>query len=210
MATTRQWYDGAKEAIMAKNRKKTTKSRNRAAKKSPSKPTPAKSPVSATPSADSINRLRQQLAKYLETSEAHASWRDSFAEMPPELRGAKVPGSPHTAWQMLEHLRIAQWDIAGFSRDPKHVSPDFPSGYWPSSPTPPDDAAWDASVRGFRNDAEEMRKLILDPKTDLFAKIPNSSGKTILREALLLIDHNAYHLGQLVLLRRLLDAWPTQ
>ena len=195
---------------MAKSRKKTTKSRIRTAKKAPSKPTRSKSPVSATPSPDSINPLRQQLAKYIETSEAHASWRDAFAEMPPELRGAKVPGSPHTAWQMLEHLRIAQWDIAGFSRDPKHVSPDFPAGYWPSSPTPPDDTAWDASVRAYHNDAEEMRKLIVDPKTDLFAKIPHSDGKTILREALLLIDHNAYHLGQLVLLRRLLDAWPTQ
>jgi hypothetical protein len=210
MATMRQWYDGTKEANMAKSRKKITKSRNRTAKKSSSKPTPAKSAAPATPSADSINLLRQQLAKYLETSEAHASWRDAFAEMPPELRGAKVPGSPHTAWQMLEHLRIAQWDIVGFSRDPKHVSPDFPAGYWPAVATPPDEAAWDASVRAYHNDAEEMRKLILDPKTDLFAKIPNSSGKTILREALLLIDHNAYHLGQLVLLRRLLDAWPTQ
>jgi DinB superfamily len=210
MATMRQWYDGAEEANMAKSRKKTTKSRNRTAKKSSSKPTPAKSAAPATPSADSINLLRQQLAKYLETSEAHASWRDAFAEMPPELRGAKVPGSPHTAWQMLEHLRIAQWDIVGFSRDPKHVSPDFPAGYWPAVAAPPDEAAWDASVRAYHNDAEEMRELILDPKTDLFAKIPNSSGKTILREALLLIDHNAYHLGQLVLLRRLLDAWPTQ
>jgi hypothetical protein len=189
---------------MAKKQKKSTKSRP--TKKSQSTPTRAKS----TPSADSINTLRHQLAKYLETSEAHASWRDAFAEMPPELRGAKVPGSPHTAWQMLEHLRIAQWDIVGFSRDPKHVSPDFPSGYWPSSPTPPDDTAWDASVRAFHDSTEEMRKLILDPKTDLFAKIPHSDGKTILREALLLIDHNAYHLGQLVLLRRLLDAWPTQ
>jgi len=188
---------------MAKKQKKSTKSRP--AKKSHSTPPRAKS----TPSPDSLNTLRQQLAQNLETSEAHASWRDAFAEMPPELRGAKVPGSPHTAWQMLEHLRIAQWDILGFSRDANHVSPDFPSGYWAPTAAPPDEAAWDASVRAFRNDAEEMRKLILDPKTDLFAKIPHSDGKTILREALLLIDHNAYHLGQLVLLRRLLDAWPT-
>ena len=191
---------------MAKKQKKSSKSRvTRPTKKSQSTPPRAKS----TPSADSINTLRHQLAQNLETSEAHASWRDAFAEMPPELRGAKIPGSPHTAWQMLEHLRIAQWDILGFSRDANHVSPDFPSGYWAPTAAPPDEAAWDASVRAFRNDAEEMRKLVLDPKTDLFAKIPHSDGKTILREALLLIDHNAYHLGQLVLLRRLLDAWPT-
>jgi uncharacterized damage-inducible protein DinB len=195
---------------MAKSRKKTSKSRSRAAKKAQSKPARAKSTSPATPAADSINTLRHQLAKYLETSEAHASWRDAFAEMPPELRGAKVPGSPHTAWQMLEHLRIAQWDILGFSRDANHVSPDFPKGYWADTAAPPNDSAWDASVRAYHNDAESMRKLILDPKTDLFAKIPHSEGKTILREALLLIDHNAYHLGQLVLLRRLLDAWPTQ
>jgi len=181
---------------------------SRAAKKASSKPARAKSTGTATP--DSINQLRHQLAKYLETSEAHASWRDAFAEMPPELRGAKVPGSPHTPWQMLEHLRIAQWDILGFSRDANHVSPDFPKGYWAETAAPPNESAWDASVRNFHNDAESMRKLILDPKTDLFAKIPHSEGKTILREALLIIDHNAYHLGQLVLLRRLLDAWPTQ
>ena len=194
---------------MAKSKKKTNESRTKTAKKTTSKPAHPKSSPQPTPAAE-IQALRQQLAKYLETSEAHASWRDAFAEMPPELRGAKVPGSPHTPWQMLEHLRIAQWDIVGFSCDPKHVSPDFPAGYWSQSAAPPEEAAWDASVRSFRNDAESMRKLVLDPKTDLFAKIPNSNGKTILREALLLIDHNAYHLGQLVLLRRLLDAWPTQ
>jgi hypothetical protein len=185
---------------MAKRQKKQPKSRSRSAK--PTQPKQAK--------PDSSHALRLQLAKCLETSEAHASWRDSFAEMPPELRGAKFVGSPHTAWQLLEHLRLAQWDILEFSRDAKHISPDFPLGYWPPSPAPPDDAAWDKSVRAFHHDVEEIRKLILDPQTDLFAKIPHGSGQTILREALLIIDHNAYHLGQLVLLRRLLDAWPTQ
>ncbi len=185
---------------MAKRQKKQPKSRTRS----------AKSPQPKQAKPDSSHALRQQLAKCLETSEAHASWRDSFAEMPPDLRGAKFVGSPHTAWQLLEHLRLAQWDILEFSRDAKHISPDFPLGYWPPSPAPPDDAAWDKSVRAFHHDVEEMRKLILDPQTDLFAKIPHGSGQTILREALLIIDHNAYHLGQLVLLRRLLDAWPTQ
>jgi len=170
----------------------------------------AKPKPNAQSTRDSSTALRQQLAKFLETSEAHAGWRDSFAEMPPELRGAKFHGSPHTPWQLLEHLRLAQWDILEFSRDPNHVSPDFPLGYWPPAPAPLDDAAWDKSVRAFHHDVEEMRKLILDPQTDLFAKIPHGSGQTILRETLLIIDHNAYHLGQLVLLRRLLDAWPTQ
>jgi uncharacterized damage-inducible protein DinB len=185
---------------MAKAGKKSSTSRKRS-------PKPVKK-KSVQP--DPGSALRQQLAKYLESSEAHASWRDAFGEMPPELRGAKFVGSPHTAWQLLEHLRLAQWDILEFSRDPKHVSPDFPLGYWPSSAAPGDEAAWDASVRAFRQDVDEMRKLILDPRTDLFAKIPHGSGQTILREVLVLIDHNAYHLGQLVLLRRLLDAWPTQ
>jgi hypothetical protein len=185
---------------MAKRQKKQPKSRSRS----------AKSPQPKQAKPDSSHALRQQLAKCLETSEAHASWRDAFSEMPPDLRGAKFVGSPHTAWQLLEHLRLAQWDILEFSRDAKHVSPDFPLGYWPPTPAPPDDAAWDKSVRAFHHDVEEMRKLILDPQTDLFAKIPHGSGQTILREALLIIDHNAYHLGQLVLLRRLLDAWPTQ
>jgi DinB superfamily len=179
--------------------------------RSKSKKAPAKKPATKTqPAPDANQALREQLAKFLEDSEAHASWRDSFAEMPPELRGSKFVGSPHTAWQLLEHLRIAQNDILGFSRNPNHVSPDFPLGYWPPNSAPPDEAAWDNSVKSFRQDVEEMRKLILDPKTDLFAKIPHGSGQTILRQALLILDHNAYHLGQLVLLRRLLDAWPTQ
>lgn len=187
---------------MAKRSKKRppSKSRSRSAK-------PARA---MEPKPDSNAALRQHLSNYLEASEAHASWRDAFAEMPPELRGSKVVGSPHTAWQLLEHLRIAQWDILEFSRNAKHVSPDFPLGYWPPTSAPPDESAWDASVRAYRRDVDEMRKLILDPSTDLFAKIPHGSGQTILREALLIIDHNAYHLGQLVLLRRLLDAWPTQ
>ena len=189
---------------MARATKKSPKSKQRS-------PKPAAKPKSPPPSnPDPAAELRKQLAAFLETSEAHASWRDSFAEMPPNLRGAKFHGSPHTPWQLLEHLRIAQWDILEYSRDAKHVSPEFPLGYWPTTPAPPDDAAWDASVKSFRHDVDEIRKLLLDPKTDLFAKIPHGSGQTILREALLILDHNAYHLGQLVLLRRLLDAWPTQ
>jgi hypothetical protein len=123
------------------------------------------------------------------------------------LRGRKPRAAQHTAWQLLEHLRIAQWDILEFSRKPKHVSPAWPDGYWPATPAPPDEAAWDKSVRRFRADLKAMQKLVANPASDLFAPLPHGDGQTLLREALLLADHNAYHVGQLVLLRRLLGAW---
>jgi hypothetical protein len=103
-------------------------------------------------------------------------------------------------------MRLAQWDILEFSRDPKHVSPGFPSGYWPRTRTPPK-GAWEKSVRAFRRDLRAMQRLVTNPRTDLFVRIPHGQGQTILREALLIADHNAYHLGQLVMLRRLLGVW---
>jgi DinB superfamily len=123
------------------------------------------------------------------------------------LRGKRPRGAEHSAWEILEHLRIAQWDILEFSRNPKHKSPDWPKGYWPSAAEPPDDRAWDKSVSAFRKDLKAMCDLLADKSTDLFAKIPHGDGQTILREALLTADHNAYHLGELVLLRRLLGTW---
>lgn len=151
--------------------------------------------------------LREHLRNALKSSEAHADWKSALADMPAKLRGVKPEGAPHTPWELLEHARIAQWDILEFSRNAKHVSPDFPSGYWPESPAPPNDAAWNKSAQQLERDLEAMSKLVGDPKTNLFAPIPHGSGQTILREALLLADHNAYHLGQLVLLRRMLGAW---
>ena len=118
--------------------------------------------------------------------------------------------SPHSPWQLLEHLRICQWDILEFSRDAAHVSPHFPVGYWPDGPSPPDEHAWDRSVEQFRADIQAMKDLVADPSTDLLAVIPWGSGQTILREALLVADHNAYHLGQLVMVRRMLGAWTDQ
>ncbi len=152
--------------------------------------------------------LRQHLLYLLGGGGAHLSFEQAIKGLPVKLRGAKPPGAPHTPWQLLEHLRIAQWDILEFSRNPKHVSPDFPAGYWPPTETPPSRAAWDKSVAAFRADLKAMKKLVKDPSTDLFAAIPHGDGQTILREALLVADHNAYHYGQLVLLRRLLAAWP--
>jgi hypothetical protein len=151
--------------------------------------------------------LRAQIAKLLDGAEAHADWRKAFADMPAELMGAKAEGAPHTAWQLLEHLRIAEWDILEFSRDPKHVSPQFPDGYWPPTPAPPSADAWEKSAKAFGRDLAEMKKLVSDSKTNLFERIAHGDGQTILREALLTADHNAYHLGQLILLRKMLGAW---
>ncbi|MGH9395887.1 MAG: DinB family protein [Terriglobia bacterium] len=151
--------------------------------------------------------LRDQVVDLLGGGNAHTDFEKATAGMPEKLRGAKPPGAPHSPWQILEHLRIAQWDILEFSRNPKHLSPEWPSGYWPDSEAPPDKKAWEKSVAAFRADLETMKKLVAKPSTDLYASIPWGEGQTILREALLVADHNSYHLGQLVLVRRLLGAW---
>lgn len=152
--------------------------------------------------------LRKHLIDVLKGGSAHVQFMDALEEFPPNKRGTFAPGLPHTGWQLLEHARIAQWDILEFSRNPNHVSPGFPEGYWPKTPGPPADAEWDKSVQSFQNDLNEMIELVKNPRTDLFAKIPHGDNQTILREALVLADHNAYHLGQLVDLRRALGTWP--
>ena len=151
--------------------------------------------------------LRENLIALLTGGHAHATFDDAIKNLPPNLRGKKPDNFPHSPWMILEHLRIAQWDILEFSRDSKHVSPKWPEGYWAKSATPANAAAWTKSVNQFRSDLKEMQELIRNPKTDLFAKIPWGDGQTILREALVLADHNAYHVAQLVDVRRLLSAW---
>jgi len=151
--------------------------------------------------------LRQHLVTLLSGGSAHASFDQAVAGLPVALRGKRARGLPFTPWRLLEHLRIAQWDILEFSRDAKHVSPDWPAGYWPKGDAPPSAKAWNHSVAKFRLDLAAMQALVSDPTTDLFARIPHGDGQTILREALLVADHNSYHVGQLVLLRRLLGAW---
>jgi len=126
---------------------------------------------------------------------------------PPKLCGVTPDHLEHSAWMLLEHMRIAQWDILEFSRNPKHKSPKWPEGYWPKTQSPPTSAAWNKSIQKFRKDAKVMEDLVANRKTDLFAPVPWGEGQTILREALLLADHNAYHLGQMLDLRRLLGAW---
>jgi hypothetical protein len=150
--------------------------------------------------------VREQIIKLLQGGQAHLTLDDVLKDFPPKLRGVKPEGAPHSAWQLLEHLRIAQWDILEFSRDAKHVSPEWPEGYWPKSEKPTSDAAWNKSIASIKKDSLAMQKLVEDPKTDLYKKIPHGTGQNILREALLVADHNAYHIGQLMLLRRLLGA----
>jgi hypothetical protein len=151
--------------------------------------------------------LRTQLVENLKSSQAHADFAQSLRDFPADARGKRPRGAPHSPWEVLEHMRIAQWDILEFSRNRSHTSPSWPEGYWPPKPEPPDDKAWDRSVDQFCADNQALCGLVADESTDLFVRIPHGDGQTILREALLTIDHNAYHLGQLVLLRRMLGAW---
>lgn len=151
--------------------------------------------------------MREHLVKLLTLPQAHVTFERAVKGLPAELRGKTPKGAKHSPWQLLEHLRIAQWDILEFSRNPRHVSPQWPEGYWPKEKAPADDKAWDRSVRAFKRDLKAMCELVRDEKTDLLARIPHGDGQTVLREAMLVADHNAYHVGQLVLVRTLLGAW---
>ena len=157
--------------------------------------------------ADHDKILRQHLLDLLNGGQAHATFEKAVKNLPVNLRGKRPKGAEHSPWEILEHLRIAQRDILEFSRNATHQSPDWPSGYWPAQPAPFDAKAWDRSVRAFRRDLKALCDLVADPTTDLYERIPHGDGQTILREALLAADHNAYHLGELVLVRRLLGAW---
>lgn len=143
----------------------------------------------------------------LKGGHAHVQFEVAVADWPTELRGTKPPGQPFTPWRLLEHIRIAQWDIVEFTKGPKHVSPEWPGGYWPPDDAPPSSRGWNKSVAQVIRDRRAMQRLVTNPGTDLFARLPHGTGQTVLREALLLADHNAYHVGQLLLLRRLLGAW---
>ena len=154
----------------------------------------------------SATSLRQHLANLLHMKGAHLTFQSAVAGFPDHLRGVRPPGAPHTAWQLLEHMRLAQQDILDFSQNPAYQEKKFPDDYWPAGEAPPSKGSWDASVRQFQSDLEEMQTLLADTKHDLLAAIPHGSGQTLLREALLVADHNAYHLGQLVFLRKMLEA----
>ena len=151
--------------------------------------------------------VRDHLLKLLSAGSAHLGLDEALENLPAELRGKKAPGIAHTLWQLLEHLRIAQEDILEFSRRGDYVSPAFPEGYWPESETPPSEEAWDQTVEAIHRDLQAMKDLVADPRTDLYAKLPWGTGQTVLREAMLVADHNAYHLGQIVTVRQALGAW---
>lgn len=154
---------------------------------------------------DPKDPLRLHVIALLTKAEAHVDVKSTLHKFPGELRGGKPEGAPHTPWQLLEHMRIAQRDILQFTLDAKHKSPKWPEEYWPKTETPPSAKAWDMSVRQFLADLDAVCRFVRDPKLDLFSTIPHGDGQTYLREALLVADHNSYHLGQLVMVRRTLE-----
>jgi hypothetical protein len=158
------------------------------------------------PTSENDKSLRDHLVSLLRGGNAHISFDDLVADFPVKACGRKIEGLPYTPWQVLEHLRIAQWDILEFCRDAEHVSPKWPKGYWPNPDDLGNEDLWKETVERFRRDLKQMDVLVANPSTDLFAKIPHGSGQTILREALLVADHNAYHLGALVVIGRLVNS----
>jgi hypothetical protein len=149
--------------------------------------------------------LIDELVHLLQGGNAHANFKKAIADLPVGLRGAKPDKLPYSIWQLVEHIRLAQWDMLEFSRDSSHQSPEWPEGYWPKEPEPKDDAAWNHSVKQIDQDLDELIGLV--KKGDLFKKIPHGDGQNILREALQAADHTAYHIAEIIVIRRLLGAW---
>lgn len=160
------------------------------------------------PDGTTLRALEDHLSRLLEGGSAHRGIEFAFRDVPVEIRGIRPEKLEHSLWELLEHMRITQWDILEFSRNPKHESPIWPEGYWPSSPAPPSEEAWDQSLAALRSQLAQMKELVRDPARDLFEVFEWGEGQTLLREALLVADHNAYHLGQVVDARRILGAWP--
>jgi hypothetical protein len=148
--------------------------------------------------------LREHLITLLSGRGAHIDLKNAVKDFPEELIGRRVENIPHTAWHLIYHMRIAQWDILEFSRNPEHLSPDYPHGYWPDEDSPENTKVWRNTISSFHKELEEMKALVGDPGINLFTPFPHGSGQTLLREALVLADHNSYHIGQLVDLRMLL------
>lgn len=148
------------------------------------------------------------IRKALAWHDAHVDFDQAVDGLGAELRGERPPGMPHSVWEIVEHMRIAQRDILDFCRSPDYVEMKWPDDYWPRTPAPPSTTAWNASITAFHHDLQALQDLAADPDVDLFAAIPHGSGQTYLRELILVIDHNAYHLGELLAIRRMLNAWP--
>jgi DinB superfamily len=185
----------------AKGRKKPTT--KQLTSKAPPKASAKLAATPKFPARSSFDKpMRDHVLFLLKGGGAHASFDETLKDWPLEFAGIKIAKFPHTAWMLLEHIRLGQWDILEFSRNSKHVSPKWPEGYWPASAAPPSKEAWEVSMAACEKDLRAMERLVADAKVDLFAKIPWGEGQTILREALLMADHNAYHLGQLMMLRK--------
>lgn len=150
---------------------------------------------------------RDLVGKLLAWEDAHVGFEAAVAGIPPKLRGLRPPGAPHSAWEIVEHLRLAQFDILDFCINARYEEKKWPDDYWPSSPVPPSKAAWEASIAQSLRDRQTLQKLAANPKVKLTARIPHGSGQTYLRELVLVADHAAYHVGQLVLVRQLLGNW---
>ena len=156
---------------------------------------------------DQDRLLREQLTKLLNWEDAHVNYDTAVAGIEETVRGAIPQGFPHSPWQLIEHLRITQHDILDFCINPDYVELAFPKDYWPASATPPSAAAWDQSVAAFGRDRQALQQLASDATINLLERIPHGSGQTYLRELLLVADHNAYHVAQLVAVRRCLGDW---
>jgi uncharacterized damage-inducible protein DinB len=151
--------------------------------------------------------IREQLVELLRGKGAHLSFDEAIAGLSLKLRGVRPEGVPHSVWRLVEHMRIAQKDILEFSKDGRHKSPKWPERYWPKGDGPADAKQWNESVKAFRADLKEMIRVVKDKKVDLLSPIPGGQGQTVFREAMLVADHNSYHLGQIVVVRRILGAW---
>ncbi|HLB38219.1 MAG TPA: DinB family protein [Gemmatimonadales bacterium] len=152
--------------------------------------------------------LRTQVATLLDWQGAHVDFEAAVSGVPPELRGRRPPGLPHSLWELLEHLRICQWDILDYCVNPDYREPTSSGAYWPGTAEPPGPEAWDESAAAFRRDLAALRRLANDPKNALTDPLPHAPRHTYLRELLLVADHNAYHIGQMIQVRRLLGIWP--
>lgn len=154
------------------------------------------------------NSIRAVIAGVLDWEDAHAGFDRVMAGLPSQLQGQVPHGLPYSSWQLLEHIRLTQEDILEFCRNPAYEERDWPAEYWPKNASPPSASAWSQSVAAFRRDREALKELALNSELDLLAKVPAGNGQTYLRELLLVADHTAYHLGEMVVVRRALGAWP--
>jgi hypothetical protein len=152
--------------------------------------------------------LRRELVELLEGGNAHMSFQEAIADFPPDHINSKPPNTPYSFWHFIEHIRIAQWDILEFLRNPDHVSPSYPEGYRPGPDDTTDEAGWRGSVAAVVEDMKALREMVEDPAVDLFAPIPHALRYTLFREILLAADHNAYHIGEIALMRQVMNIWP--